>query len=78
MSEVERLRAALFLIGTTCETYTSGSCVSDGRSPFASYTDERWCNGCISATALGLDPDRRKQDEHLSLAELVLKQRGRE
>lgn len=78
MSDVERMRAALFLIGTTCESNTSGSCIDNGRTVFASYAGEGWCHGCIAASALGLDPDRSKQNDQLSLAELILKQRGRE
>ena len=77
MSDRNRLRAALFLIGTTCESNTSSSCIDNGRSLFASYSGEGWCHGCIAASALGLDPDCSKQDAQLSLAELILKQRGR-
>lgn len=47
------LRAAVNLIGTDCSNYTGlTTCVENGRSPYARYTAERWCNECIARTAL--------------------------
>ena len=69
--EVDRLRAALMLIGTTCESFTSGSCVRD-RNLFASYGADKWCHGCIAASALGLNPDRSKRRDTLNFVDEVI------
>jgi hypothetical protein len=54
MSNVDGLRFALELIGTECTGFTSGwTCVdAGGRSPYAAYGAERWCDHCIARTAI--------------------------
>lgn len=53
-AEGERLREALELIGTRCESFTGPlTCVDDDtRSPHGKYMVDRWCDGCIARTAL--------------------------
>jgi hypothetical protein len=63
IDEVARLRDGLNAIGPTCERLTRGSCLEphSGRTRDCEYTADRWCDGCIAADALGVDPDRTKQ-----------------
>jgi hypothetical protein len=52
----DRYRKALELIGTDCETFTGPTCLDDpARSPDAEYTAYRWCDRCISRTALNTE-----------------------
>jgi hypothetical protein len=53
-AESDRYRRALLLIGMECETFTGPlTCVDDsGRTPDGKYLVDRWCDGCISRTAL--------------------------
>lgn len=53
---VAYLRAALNLIGTKCESfYGASTCVENGRSPYARYGEDLWCDSCIARTALNGD-----------------------
>jgi hypothetical protein len=57
MTTEERMIAALLAIGPKCETYTRGTCYED-KTMDAPYTADRWCNGCIAAWGLAVNPDR--------------------
>jgi hypothetical protein len=54
---IAHLRAALELIGTTCHNYVGEpTCVDGGgRSPYARYGADRWCDGCIARVGLSGD-----------------------
>ncbi len=55
LTEIAYLRRALTLIGTHCTIFTAPfTCTNPtfGRSPYARYTADQWCEPCIARTAL--------------------------
>lgn len=55
-ARIDRLRAALTLIGTDCANYRAHyTCVTAGRTRDAQYGADRWCEQCIARDALEHD-----------------------
>ncbi|WP_194838599.1 hypothetical protein [Nocardia sp. XZ_19_369] len=55
LTEIAYLRRALTLIGTDCPVFTGTYTCTDpiwGRSPYARYAADQWCEHCIARTAL--------------------------
>lgn len=49
-------QALLWIRGTGCTNYTSGSCLQAVyRTPTADFTADRWCDACIATWGLS-DP----------------------
>ena len=59
-ADIARMRQALLWIEPVCSAHTSGTCYGH-RTPDARYSADRWCDGCIAAHGLGVDPDRAHQ-----------------
>lgn len=59
-ARINRLRAALTLIGTKCANYWDINCITaGGRTPDAQYYADRWCDQCIARDALEHDSPHR-------------------